>query len=169
MEEGEVAVEHSVYCTERKELDRSEAVTEVGFEAEQRTAPSGCDRVSPEAEVWVSGGERVRNSGRETRAMGWDAALWGSEEPAWVPQACLSDLASEADCLCLPPSLADWEAAIEDQESRAVRRQTDEFTLYNQHPACFRWETSAYCVGRGLLNTWRWAISQCRCVFCLSI
>lgn len=132
MEEGEVAVEHSAYCTERKELGRSEPAAGVGFEAEQRTAPSGCDRVSPEAEAWVSGGGRVRNSGRETRAMGWDATSWGSEEPAWVPQACLSDLASEADCHCLHPLLADWEAAIEDQASRAVRGQTEEFTLFNQ-------------------------------------
>lgn len=35
----------------------------------------------------------------------------------------------------------------------------------------FVWGMLAYCVGWGLLKTWGWAISQCRCIstFCLTI
>lgn len=125
VEEGEVVEEHSVSYTGGKELDQSEPGAGVGFGAEQRTAPSGCGRESPEAEAWESAGGRVRGSGQGRRVTGRGAALWGSEEPAWVPQACSaagwSDLAFEADCRSLPPSLAEWEAGGEDRESRAVR------------------------------------------------
>lgn len=112
VEEGEVVVEHSACCTGGKELGQSEPGAGVGFEAEQRTAPSGCGRESPEAEAWESGGGRVRGSGPGRRATGWDAASWGSEEPAWVLQACSVagwlDLVSAADCRRPPPLLADW-------------------------------------------------------------
>lgn len=122
VEEGEVVVEHPVCYTGGKELDQSEPVAVIGFEAEQRTAPSDYGRESPEAAAWESVGAMVRGSGQEKRVTGWDATLWGSEEPAWVLQACSvagwSDLVSEADCRCLRPSLADWEAGQEDQESR---------------------------------------------------
>lgn len=77
VEEGEVVVEHLVCCTGGTELGLSEPGAGVGFEAEQRTAPSGCGRESPEAEAWESGGGRVRGSGRERRVTGWEAASWG--------------------------------------------------------------------------------------------
>lgn len=125
VEEGEVVVAHSVRYTGGKELDQSEPGAGVGFEAEQRTAPSGCGRGSPEAEAWGSAGGRLRGSAQERRVTGWGAASWGSEEPAWVPQACSVagwlDLAFEADHRRLPPSPGDWEAEREDRESRAVR------------------------------------------------
>lgn len=112
VEEGEAAVEHFVCCTGGKETGQTEPGAEAGFEAEQRTAPSGCDKESPEAGAWESGGGRLRDSGPGTRATGWDAASWGSEVPAWVLQACSEagwwDLASEADRRRPPPSLSDW-------------------------------------------------------------
>lgn len=49
--EEEVVVEHFVCYTGGKELGQSEPGAEIGFEAERRTAPSGCDRESPEAEA----------------------------------------------------------------------------------------------------------------------
>lgn len=114
VEEGEVVVEHSVCYTGGKALGQSEPGAGFGFEAEWRTVPSGCGRENPEAEAWESGGGKVRDSGQERRVTGWDAASWGSEVPAWVPQACSvagwSDLASEADCRRRPPSLADRQA-----------------------------------------------------------
>lgn len=82
VEEGEVVVEHSVSYTEEKEQGQSVPGPEVGFEAELRTVPSGCGRLSPEAEAWESGGGRIQGSGPETMATGWDAALLGSKEPA---------------------------------------------------------------------------------------
>lgn len=82
VEEGEVVAEHSVCYTEEKEQGQSEPVPGVGFEAEQRTAPSGYGRVSPEAEALENGGGRIQGSGPEMRATGWDAALLGSEESA---------------------------------------------------------------------------------------
>ncbi len=82
VEEGEVVVEHSVCYTGGKELGQSEPGAGVGFEAAQRTASSGCGRESPEAEAWESAGGRIQGSGQERRATGWDAASWGSEEPA---------------------------------------------------------------------------------------
>lgn len=55
VEEGEVVVEHSVSYTGQKEQGQSVPGPGVGFETEQRTVLSGCDRLSPEAEVWESG------------------------------------------------------------------------------------------------------------------
>lgn len=117
VEEGAVAVEHSVCYTGGKELGQSEPGAAVGFEAERRTAPSGCGTASPEAEAWASAGGRVPDSGPARRVTGWDAALWGSEELTWVPQAC------SAARRRLPPSVADWWAEREDQESRAAREE----------------------------------------------
>lgn len=51
VEEGEVGVEHSVCCTGGTALGHSEPGAGVGFEAEQRTAPSGCGKESPAAEA----------------------------------------------------------------------------------------------------------------------
>ncbi len=82
MEEGEAVVEHFVCCTEGKEMGQTEPGAVVGFEAVQRTAPSGCDKVSPEAEAWENGGGGLRGSGQERRVTGFDVALWGSEVPA---------------------------------------------------------------------------------------
>lgn len=80
VEVGEVVAEHSVSYTEEKEQVQS--VPGVGFEAEQRTAPSGCGRLRPEAEAWESGGGQIQGSGPETMATEWDAALLESEESA---------------------------------------------------------------------------------------
>lgn len=170
VEEGEAVVEHPVCYTGGKERDQSEPVAVVGFEAEQRTAPSDSGRESPEAAAWESVGATVLGSGQEKRVTGWDATWWGSEEPAWVLQACSvagwSDLVSEADCRRLHPSLADWEAGQEDRESRAVREGTGKSqTLVDkvaERSQIFTWVMLTYCVGWGLLKTWRWAISQCR-------
>lgn len=174
VEEGEVAVEHSACCTGGTELGQSELGPGVGFEAVQRTAPSGCGTESPEAEASESGGGRVRGSGQGRRVTGWDAALWASAEPVWVLQACWSDLVSEADCRCPPLLPADLQAGREDQESRAVQRT--EAKLHTFQPAeltkvSIVWIKLAYCVGWGLLKTWRGAVSQCRHVstFCLCI
>ena len=51
VEEGEVVVEHSVNYIGGKEQGQSEPGAGAGFEAEQRTVPSGCGRGSPEAEA----------------------------------------------------------------------------------------------------------------------
>lgn len=132
VEEGEVAVEHSVCCTGGTELGQSEPGAGACFEAVQRTVPSGCGTESPEAEASESGDGRVQGSGRGRRVTGWDAALWGSGEPAWLLQACWSDLVSEADCRCPPLLLADLQAGREDQESRAVQRtERKTYTLFN--------------------------------------
>lgn len=80
--EGEEEVERSGCYTGGKEQVQSEPGAEVGFEAEQRTVPSGCGRVSPEAEAWENGGGRIQGSGQERRAMGWGAASSGSKGPA---------------------------------------------------------------------------------------
>lgn len=109
-----MAVERSACCTGEKEQGQSEPGTVAGFEAGQRTAPSGCGTASPEPEAWGNGVARVQGSGQERRVTGWGAASLESEGLAWVLQACSgvewSDLAFEADCRHLPPSLADWKA-----------------------------------------------------------
>lgn len=78
MEEVEVVEEHSESYTGGKE--RGQSGPGAGFEAEQRTAPSGCGRESSEAEAWGSGGGRNQGSGQETKVTEWEAALLGSEE-----------------------------------------------------------------------------------------
>lgn len=120
VEEGEVGVEHSACCTGGTAPGQSEPGAAVGFEVEQRTAPSGCGKESPAAEAWESGGGRVQGSGQERRAAGSDAASWGSEGPAWVPQACWSDSVSEADRPRLPPWMVDSEVGTAARESRAA-------------------------------------------------
>lgn len=120
--EGEAVGAHSVRYTGGKEMGQPEPGAGAGFEAGQKTVPSGCGRESPEAEAWESGGGRVQGSAQERRVTERDAVSWGSEEPAWVLQACSvagwSDLVSEADRHHLPPLLGGWEAGQEDQESR---------------------------------------------------
>lgn len=95
-----MVVEHPVYYTGGKRVGQSESGAGFGFEAGQRTAPSGCGRASPEAEAWGSEEGRIQGSGQERRVMGPGAALWGSEGPAWGLPACSVagwlDLASEA-------------------------------------------------------------------------
>lgn len=70
VEEGEVVVEHFVCCTGGKEMDQTEPGAETGFEAEQRRVPSGCDKESPEAGAWESGGGRLQDSGPGRRVTG---------------------------------------------------------------------------------------------------
>lgn len=123
VEEGAAAVEHSVCYTGGKARGQSEPEAGAGFEAEKRTAPSGCGRESLEAAAWESGGGTIRGNGQERRAAGRDAASWGSGELAWVLPACSgadwsSDLAFEADCRRPPPSLADLQVGPEGQGSR---------------------------------------------------
>lgn len=77
VEEAEVVGEHSGSCMAGKELGWLEPEAGLDSEAEQRTAPSGCGRESPEAEALVSGGGRVRGSGWGRRVTGWDAAWSG--------------------------------------------------------------------------------------------
>lgn len=51
VEEGEAAEEHSGCCTEEMERGLPAPEAGVGLEAGWRIAPSGCGKVSPEAEV----------------------------------------------------------------------------------------------------------------------
>lgn len=121
MGEGEEAGVRFVCCTGGKEWGPAEP------EAGLKTAPSGLDRATPEAEVWGSGGGRILGNGQEKRVTGWGAALWGSEGQVWVPWACLAagyfDSAPRIDLRCLRHLLV-WTAAREEQESRAVQEQT---------------------------------------------
>lgn len=142
MEEGEEVGVRSVCCTGEKEQGWAEP--EAGSEAGLKTAPSGLDRATPEAEVWGSGGARSLGNGQEKKVKGWGAALWGSEGQVWVPWACLS-----AGCLDSAPRIdlhrrlhlvVDWKAEREDQESRAVQEEMDSRHLgslqnsnYKQH------------------------------------
>lgn len=128
MVEVEVVVVERLACyIGEKRGGQSEPGAEFGFEAAQRTAPSGCGRANPEAEALGSEEERVRGSGPERRVAALGAASSASQGLVWSLQACPSagwlDLASEAVRRCLPPSLAEWGAGQcrEDQESRAVR------------------------------------------------
>lgn len=82
VEEGEAAEAHSVHYTGRKAKGQSEPG--LGFEAEERTAPSGCGRASSEAEAWESGEGRILGNEPETRAVALDEAWLVSEESAWV-------------------------------------------------------------------------------------
>lgn len=51
VEEGEVEVELPACYTGGKRVGQSEPGAAFGFEAGQRTAPSGCGRANPEAEA----------------------------------------------------------------------------------------------------------------------
>lgn len=77
VEEAEAVGAHSGSCMVGKQPGRLEPEAGLDSEAEQRKAPSGCGRESPEAEALVSGGGRVRGSGWGRRVTGWDAAWSG--------------------------------------------------------------------------------------------
>lgn len=77
VEEAAAVGAHSGSCTAGKEQGQLAPEAGLDSEAEQRTAPSGCGRESPEAEALVSGGGRLRGSGWGRRVTGWDAAWLG--------------------------------------------------------------------------------------------